>query len=121
MVVESPSLADFQVLLAAAGQLSGDGQLRELMRERLAWTCRQATGACAGCWFLPPALVAELGLGQGKEAVVSQDPAVHVWLQLRFGGSSVDLGPSGLFNRAWLDAQARELPPPATPPQLTAT
>lgn len=120
MVVSSPSRIEFQLLLGAAGQLSGDGQLRELMRERRAWAGRQATGACAGFWFLPPALVAELGLGKDKEAVVSQDPAVHVWLQLRFGGSSVDLGRSGLFDRAWLDAQAGELPPPATPPQLTA-
>jgi hypothetical protein len=51
MSVVSPALT---LLLAPTGQLSGDGQLRELMAER-----RSHTGGDAALWFLPPSLLQE--------------------------------------------------------------
>ena len=90
-----PSLPrGFSVLLAPAPQLSGDGQLRELMIER-----HGRFGDRADLWYLPPAEVEALGLGfPGEEAVVAADPAVATWLQIRFGGrlGAVALEPGAL-------------------------
>jgi hypothetical protein len=94
------------VLLAPLGQLSGDGQLRELMEERRA--CQGGTGPI---WYLPPAQVAALGLGhgEGEEAVATPSSAVLTWLQLRFGGRTREAA----IPLEWLEAVARALPPGA--------
>ncbi|MCP9888247.1 hypothetical protein KBY96_09955 [Cyanobium sp. ATX 6A2] len=98
------AVTPMQVLLAPAPQLSGDGQLRELIQER-----RECSGGTGSIWYLPPELVAAQGLGQGLEAVVTPTAAVCTWLQLRFGGcpSQAPLA------SAWLDAEAGALPPAA--------
>jgi hypothetical protein len=93
------------LLLAPQGQLSGDGQLRELIQEQ-----REHKEAEAAIWYLPPALVRQLALGPaGEEAVAAADPATLTWLQLRFGGSirPCDLRPEALAQ------QAAALPPAA--------
>lgn len=99
---------DLAVLLAPPGQLSGDGQLRELMRER-----RDRLGPGVELWYLLPAQVVKLGLNGGRrdlrEAVVAGDPAVITWLQLRFGGES----DTALLAPALLHEQAADLPAPA--------
>jgi hypothetical protein len=99
-----PQAQSLGLLLAQAGQLSGDGQLRELIEER-----RGRHGGTGPIWYLAPAQVAALGLGRGEEAVVTPSPAVLTWLQLRFGGrtSQADIP------AAWLVAEARALPPAA--------
>jgi hypothetical protein len=98
------------LLRAPLGQLSGDGQLRELFAER-----RDRKGPDAELWYLPAPLAQDLALGDGgQELVVAADPAVITWLQLRFGGSvaSASLSPALLW------AQAGALPPPAAPAAL---
>ena len=96
-----------QLLLAPCGQLSGDGQLRELMQERR----RHVGNASGGLWYLPPALAAELPLpGEvAYEALAIADPSAAVWLQLRFGGTLR----SASLSSAWLHEKALELPAPA--------
>ncbi len=85
------------LLLAPRGQLSADGQLGELIRER-----RSRLGGDGGILYLSPELLASQQLatqsladmslaamplaGADQEAVAAQDPAVITWLQLRFGG-----------------------------------
>lgn len=86
------------LLLAPQGQLSGDGQLRELIQEQ-----RERKGSEAPIWYLPPALVRQLGLGAAtEEAVAAADAATLTWLQLRFGGAirPCDLRPEALAERA---------------------
>jgi hypothetical protein len=99
---------DLAVLLVPPGQLSGDGQLRELMQEH-----RERKGPEVELWYLPPALVMKLGLNGGRqdlrEAVVAGDPAVITWLRLRFGGES----DTALLAPTLLHEQASELPPRA--------
>lgn len=100
----APPAGTISLLLAAVGQLSGDGQLRELIQER-----RDRRGAAAELWYLPPQLVQRLGLGSGEEeAVAAADPAVITWLQLRFGGSA---------HHAALSAQQLQREAGALPPQ----
>ncbi len=108
---DTRSLA-LQLLMAPCGQLSGDGQLRELMQERR----RHLGSASGGLWYLPPALTGELTLPAGgpQEALAIADPSAAVWLQLRFGGS---LHNSDLSS-AWLHEKALELPAPAPQPQV---
>jgi hypothetical protein len=98
---------NLSVLLAPLGQLSGDGQLRELIEER-----RERRGADVELWYLEPGLVETLG--PGIEALVAGDPAVISWLQLRFGGSTalITLSPTLLHKHAG------KLPPNAPPPCL---
>ena len=98
------------LLLAPLGQLSGDGQLRELIQERrghfdfAAHGAPSGTTSCAeigrerghdsggesdgaGLWYLPPFLLVSLGLGnRDQEGIVALNPGVITWLQLRFGG-----------------------------------
>jgi hypothetical protein len=102
------SARDLAVLLAPPGQLSGDGQLRELMQER-----RERLGPEVELWYLPPAQVLKLGLNGGqrelREAVIAGDPAVITWLRLRFGGEST----KALLASTLLHEQAADLPPRA--------
>ncbi len=95
-----------QLLLAPLGQLSGDGQLRELIAER-----RDHRGTGVEIWYLPPAVLVSLlpDLPTGQEGVVASDPVAITWLQLRFGGavSTASLDPERL------QAQAGGLPPRA--------
>lgn len=113
-------------LVAPLGQLSGDGQLRELIEER-----RQRKGADLELWYLGPDLVEELHLAeafrhppakdQGRtqpqepiESIVAGDAAVITWLQLRFGGCAGSLAlPAG-----WLQERAGARPPRGTPPAV---
>ncbi len=75
---------DLSVLIAPIGQLSGNGQLRETIRER-----RRRIGDDVPFWYLPPDLVEKFNLpGIGVEAVVAKDPKAIAWLKLRFGGNS---------------------------------
>ena len=72
------------VLLAPLGQLSGNGQLRETVKER-----RNRKGDDVPFWYLSPELVRKFDLpGSGLEAVVAEEPTAINWLKLRFGGKS---------------------------------
>jgi hypothetical protein len=106
------------VLLAPAGDLSGDGQLRELISER-----RERQGGTGAIWYLPPHLVADLGLGEGLgeglEGVVAAAPSVFTWLQLRFGGRVAMPESQARLTPAWLDAEAGALPPRAPLPRFS--
>jgi hypothetical protein len=105
------SQLDVQLLLAPCGQLSGDGQLRELMQERR----RHLGDGSGGLWYLSPERLAELrhcGLqlnADGTEALAIREPHAAQWLQLRFGGQ---LQPISLSS-AWLMGEVLELPAPA--------
>jgi hypothetical protein len=100
--VVEPRAQSLGVLVAPAGQLSADGQLRELIAER-----RERKGGTGPIWYLRLALVDALGLGQGEEAVVTTSPAVLTWLQLRFGGRTASV----VISPDWLGAEAQALPP----------
>jgi len=98
-----PVTSQLTLLLAPDGQLSADGQLRELMAERQA----HADGD-AGLWFLPASLLPQLGItAPDQEAVAARDPQVITWLQLRFGG---EVRPTTL-TAAQLQERAAALPP----------
>ena len=100
-----------QLLLAPSRQLSGDGQLRELMQERR----RHLGDDSGGLWYLSPEHLAQLqhcGLqlsSDGTEALAIREPHAAEWLQLRFGGH---LQPISLSS-AWLMGEVLELPAPA--------
>jgi hypothetical protein len=90
-------LRSLSFLVAPLGELSADGQLRELIEER-----RQSKGADVDLWYLGPDLVEELALGNAQEeAVLAGDPAVITWLWLRFGGrpGTFRLSPTLLHER----------------------
>ena len=105
------SQLDVQLLLAPSRQLSGDGQLRELMQERR----RHLGDGSGGLWYLSLEHLAELrhcGLqlsSGGTEALAIREPRAAEWLQLRFGGQ---LQPISLSS-AWLMGEVLELPAPA--------
>ncbi len=120
-----PSLS---FLVAPLGQLSEDGQLRELIEER-----RQRKGAAVELWYLGPDLVEELCLrpafshpeGEGDEhrpsekhieAIVAGEAAVITWLQLRFGGCAGTLA----IPTTWLQERACRLPPLAPASKTTS-
>lgn len=122
------SLRSFSFLVAPLGQLSGDGQLRELIEER-----RQRKGTDLELWYLGPELVEEQRLAQAFrhppaknqkqtrpegpiEAIVAGDAAVITWLQLRFGGCTGTLA----LSTGWLQERAAALPPRA-PAAATST
>ena len=104
-------LLDVQLLLAPSRQLSGDGQLRELMQERR----RHLGDGSGGLWYLSAERLAELGHGGLQlssgytEALAIREPRAAEWLQLRFGGR---LQPISLSS-AWLMGEVLELPAPA--------
>ena len=106
-----PTQLDALLLLAPSRQLSGDGQLRELMQERR----RYLGDGSGGLWFLAPERLAELshcGLpfsSGDTEALVIREPRAAEWLRLRFGGR---LQPISLSS-AWLMGEVLELPAPA--------
>lgn len=90
-------LLNVLMLLAPSGQLSGDGQLRELIAER-----RDRLGADVPLWYLPA------------------EPTVITWLQLRFGGSRHELQlTTGQLSLTELRRWGAELPPPAPPASLS--
>jgi len=76
-------LEDFHVLLAPAGQLCGNGQLRESIYER-----RSRRGQDYPMWYLTPELVQKFELHEDPtfEAVVAKESSAIAWLKLRFGG-----------------------------------
>lgn len=107
-------LLQLQLLVAPFPELSGDGQLRELMLERRR---HQGIGD-AGFWYCPPNVCSMLGVVARpsgieqpgpSEAIAILDPSVAVWLQLRLGGA---LRPMQLSS-AWLRSEAIDLPFPA--------
>lgn len=107
-------LRPLQLLVAPFPELSGDGQLRELMLERRR---HQGIGD-AGLWYCPPNVSSMLGVVARpsgieqpgpSEAIAILDPSVAVWLQLRLGGA---LRPMQLSS-AWLRCEAIDLPSPA--------
>lgn len=117
-------LRSVSFLVAPLGQLSEDGQLRELIDER-----RQRKGAEVELWYLAPELVDELCLrpafshpsdeGRSRpqreqriEAIVAGDAAVITWLQLRFGGCTGTLA----IPLTWLQERAMGVPAPAPSP-----
>ncbi len=74
-------------LVAPLGQLSGNGQLRETVRER-----RNRLGDDVAFWYLSPPLVEKFNLsGSGMEGVVAEDSTAINWLKLRFGGESLKI------------------------------
>ena len=94
------------VLSAPAGQLSGNGQLRETIRER-----RRRKGEDVPFWYLSPELVEQFNLpGKGVEAVIAEDLQAINWIKLRFGGerstTSIDI--------EQLRKNAMDLPPEPT-------
>jgi len=105
------SQLDVQLLLAPSRQLSGDGQLRELMQERR----RHLGDGSGGLWYLSPQRLIELShsglqLGSGDtEALAIREPRVAEWLRLRFGGRLQSIS----LSSAWLMGEALELPAPA--------
>lgn len=74
---------ELYVLLAPAGQLCGNGQLRESIYER-----RARRGSDYQMWYLSPTLVEKFELHENPnfEAVVAADSSAIAWLKLRFGG-----------------------------------
>tara|TARA_Y100001968_G_C19343142_1_gene710618 strand:- start:837 stop:1175 length:339 start_codon:yes stop_codon:yes gene_type:complete len=74
---------DLHVLLAPAGQLCGNGQLRESIHER-----RARRGDDYPMWYLPPKIVQKFQLHENPnfEAVVAEESSAIAWLKLRFGG-----------------------------------
>ena len=102
-----------QLLLAPQGQLSDDGQLRELMceRRRHAALCEGGEDGenCGGLWFLPESLCRQhFGL-EGMEGLVARAGSTAIWLQLRFGGQLQTI----TLSSDWLSARAMALPPSA--------
>ena len=98
------------LLLAPLGQLSGDGQLRELIQERRGHGAGNHGDGDAQLWYLPPFLLVNLRLGgRNQEGIAALETGVITWLQLRFGGCAGTLAlPAG-----WLQERAGALPPRA--------
>ncbi len=91
------------VLLAPVGQLAGNGQLRETVRER-----RNRKGDDVKFWYLSPELVRKFQLSKSDcEAVVSDEATAINWVKLRFGGEIVNAE----IDISELRVQASELPP----------
>ena len=94
------------VLLAPTGQLTGNGQLRETIRER-----RKRNGDDVAFWYLSPELVQKFNLpGTGMEAVVANELTAINWLKMRFGGESCTVQ----LDVDQLHKHANSLPPAPT-------
>ena len=91
------------LVVAPIGQLSADGQLRELMQER-----RERLRETAWIWYFNAADLSN-HVPCTHEAVATLDPAVAIWLQLRFGGICRE----ALLPMEWLTAHGQMLPPQA--------
>ncbi len=94
-----------QLLLAPTGQLSGDGQLRELMNEQRS----HKQSVDGGMWYLSPDLAQQQLGSNGKEALMISEPSQALWLQLRFGGKLDTIS----LKSEWLQSHALKLPPKA--------
>ncbi len=93
----------FFVLLAPVGQLSGNGQLRETLKER-----RNRKGDDVHFWYISTELTQQFNIpGSNIEAVVAEDITAINWLKLRFGGESIVAS----FDIQQLREQAYGLPP----------
>ena len=90
-------------LIAPSGQLSGNGQLKETVKER-----RNRKGEDVPFWYLSPELVKEFNLpGENSEAVVADSLTAVNWLKLRFGGELLQVN----LNVDKLREKATSLPP----------
>jgi len=99
------------VLIAPAGQLTGNGQLRETVKER-----RNRKGEDVPFWYLSPELVQKFDLpGTKVEAVVSEELSAINWLKLRFGGESC----TAALDIDQLKEQAKDLPPAPNPKDIS--
>tara|TARA_B100001250_G_scaffold203415_1_gene174480 strand:+ start:781 stop:1107 length:327 start_codon:yes stop_codon:yes gene_type:complete len=106
-----PDSEALHVLLAPAGELCGNGQLRETIKER-----RARKGSEHPMWYLSPELVKSFSLStENLEAVVAQEISAINWLQLRFGGEII----SYEFDISLLREKAMELPPSASPKDIS--
>ncbi len=100
------------VLLAPTGQLSGNGQLRETVRER-----RNRKGEDVPFWYLSPALVKSFNISDDDvEAVVALELTAINWLKLRFGGKYI----KAELDINQLRDQANGLPPGPTERDISA-
>ncbi len=96
-------LKALHVLIAPQGQLSGNGQLRETVKER-----RSRKGESLLFWYLSPDLAKQFELpGTNIEAVVAEELTAINWLKLRFGGESTTVQ----LDIAKLQKLATDLPP----------
>ncbi len=106
-------MQDLYVLLAPAGQLTGNGQLRETISER-----RNRKGEDVKFWYLPTRLVKEFSISDlSMEAVVADDPTAIDWVRLRFGGELK----TKRLNITHLRELAMELPPEPTFKDISVT
>ena len=93
----------FYVLIAPVGQLCGNGQLRETIKER-----RSRKGENEPFWYLSQELTSKFDIpGNNIEAVVAEVKTAINWLQLRFGGEIIIKE----FDRERLKNEAYDLPP----------
>lgn len=109
------------VLFASPGCLSGDGQLREVFEERI----RGQEPAGRDLWFvsadqfsgqLRAALSQRALLPMGPlELLISSEPHLLVWLQVRFGGELLE---QVALPGAGFQDLAPSLPPAAAPVHL---
>ncbi len=102
---------ELHLLLAPLGQLSGDGQLLELFKER------GEHPGLSQLWYLKPIAIANAGLESGEplqEGVACDDAGVITWLQLRFGGIEQTM----VTTADQLEGWASHLPPAAPEARL---
>ena len=91
------------VVLAPLGQLSGNGQLRETVKEQ-----RHRKGENVCFWYLSPDLVKKFDLSdEVLEGIVAEELTAINWLKLRFGGESFPVQ----IDVDQLREYAMELPP----------
>ncbi len=106
---------ELHLLLAPLGQLSGDGQLLELFKER------GDHPGLSQLWYLTPSAIANAGLESGEplqEGVACDDAGVITWLQLRFGGTQRTFVPTARQLERW--ASHRPAAAPSVPLEVAA-
>jgi len=99
--------SEVSLLLAPAGSMSSDGQLREVFEER-----RRMAAPDLDLWFLPAVPDQQ---GPPQEVVISGSPNLLVWLQVRFGG---ELRQGVVLPEALRRQLSAQLPPAAAPPLI---